>query len=472
MSAEFGFRTFLVELFRAYNDEGVAYCILRNYEALPERLDSSDIDIMVEHSKRHISSAIITRLAERHGLALYSHYVDERFDQYYLFGRPAGDFFFLRLDFFYRSELYGVRLIDGKKVLSSRRPFKTFFVAEEVYQLLDKWLYLYLLNAELPAKYLSDFRLIVSGNIETVVKHSAEIFGGGKADTIIATIREHGFEALPKVGRYGRLRILLRNALRAPRFHLWHLPLFLYYRLKCLLFPCGEFISFSGPDGSGKTTVLKLAKEQLAVAFRMGEKSMFHFRPSVFPRIAELARTANLVSSVDDNYSVPHRAKPSGFFGSFMRLAYYAFDYFLGYFKVIRPILVRRELVISDRYFYDLIADPGRSRISLPFGILTAIFRFMPKPHTTFFILASPEKIRERKQELSADTIEALNRRYIELARKDRNLVVIENNGTPEKAAADIVDAVITRRAQRLGLMEPEVEPPVNDVSSNRKSVS
>jgi thymidylate kinase len=368
--------------------------------------------------------------------------------------------------------LYGVMLIDGKTVLASRKPFKTFFVAGDAYQLLDKWLYLYLLNAELPAKYLPGFRLIVSGNIKNLAKHFAEIFGSRKGKTIIATISEHGFEALPKIGRYERLRILFRTVLRDPLFHLWHVPLFLYYRLKCHLFPCGEFVALSGPDGSGKTTVLELVREKLSTAFGLQEKSIFHFRPSVLPRIAELARTVNLISSVDHNYSEPHRAKPSGIFGSSFRVAYYALDYFAGYFKVIRPILFRRELVISDRYFYDLIADPGRSRISLPFGLLNAIFRFMPKPHTAFFILASPERIRERKQELAADTIEALNRRYIELAKRHRNLVIIDNNGGPEKAAADIVDAVITRRAQRLGLMKPEAGPPVTDVSNNKKSVS
>ena len=44
---------------------------------------------------------------------------------------------------------------------------------------------------------------------------------------------------------------------------------------------------------------------------------------------------------------------------------YYSIDYVFGYILKIRPILNRRNIVIFDRYYTDVIADSRRSRIFL-----------------------------------------------------------------------------------------------------------
>ncbi len=472
MSDDYELKDLLGDLFHKYEELNVEYCLLRNYESLPEKVESSDIDILLSRRNRGLNRKIVAELASKYGLVIYNHHKDERFDGYFFYRRVSQDnLFLLKLDFFCDSEVYGIILIDGNRILKNRVNYKTFYTANDEDRFFHKWLFGYVLNAPLPNKYNADFKKIINANFSDVKSSLISVLGHKRGERLTQELKDmDNLNRLPRVSKFELLRILFRNALKAPFLQCRHFCLFLFYRIKERLLPYGEFISVSGPDGSGKTTVLELAKEQLTTAFRMSQKNMFHFRPTVLPRIAEVAKTANLVSAVDCNYSEPHRAKPSGIAGSILRLGYYAFDYLFGYFKAIRPILVRRELVISDRYFYDLIADPGRSRISLPFGLLNAIFRLMPKPHTAFFILASPEKIGERKQELTPDEVEVLNRRYLKLARNHRNFVIIENNGAPEKAAAEIVDAVITRRAQRLGLMKHGAWQSVSDGSRSEKT--
>ena len=47
---------FLKNLFNKFHERKIKYCILRNYEGLPEKMTSSDVDILVD--KRNLVKAI------------------------------------------------------------------------------------------------------------------------------------------------------------------------------------------------------------------------------------------------------------------------------------------------------------------------------------------------------------------------------------------------------------------------------
>jgi thymidylate kinase len=173
-----------------------------------------------------------------------------------------------------------------------------------------------------------------------------------------------------------------------------------------------------------------------------------HFRPTMLPRIAEVAKKARAVEKVDDNYDQPHRAKPSGIAGSAARLVYYWLDYMGGYMRSVRPVLKRREVMLFDRYYYDMIADSFRSRIALPAPLLRLMGRLLPLPQHAFFIHVYPDEIFRRKQELTMERIVELNARYGALAKRGW-LISIDNNGAPEIAAAAIVDTIVSARDAR-----------------------
>jgi len=451
MKDESSIKIFLTELFGLYNKNNINYCILRNYETLPDYMRSSDLDILISRKDRKTNKKIIFDVCNKHNLVIYYYYNDERFEQFYLYQRLND--LFLKMDFFFESELYGVKLIEGKEILKTKKPYKNFYIADDSYRFLDKWLYVYLLNARLPEKYHQEFRQIVLREKETISRVLNGILGKEERKNILNTISKNGFNGLPRVNRMKRLVTLIQCAAKDPLFHLWHIPSFFYYRLKYFLFPQGEFISLSGPDGSGKTTILELALKDLNRAFRMSKNNLFHFRPSLFPRIAEIGTKTRVIASIDENYQNPHRAKTSNFLGSLFRLIYYSADYMLGYFIKVRPKLVRRELVIFDRYFYDMIADPERSRISLPFWLLKLFSYFIPSPKSPFFIHTETEKIIERKGELTKEKANMLNKRYIKLTRCNKFMIVVNNDEVPEKAAREIVETIIKRRTERIKII-------------------
>jgi thymidylate kinase len=444
-------RDFLTDLFNQYEEHGVGYCLLRNCENLPEQLESDDIDIRISRSKRQTNRKIINSLVRKHGLHVYDFLSNERVDQFGFAKRISPpELFVLRLDY-YDLELYGVRLLSGSEMLKTRNAYRNFYIASDTFKFLDKFLFNYLLDRPLPDRYHAEFRKIVIDQKESLMVEVSKVFGKTAGESIISHICDNGFTDLPLMRKKTLILILFRLALKNPLHHLWHIPLFWWHWFRHVIVPKGEFMSISGPDGCGKTTVLELAKEHLRELLGFRPTNYGHFRPSVLPRIARLAERAGALETVDEDYSSPHRAKPSGPIGSLARFSYYLLDYLWGYFVKIRPALVRREVVIYDRYLFDMVADPGRSRIALPGWLRKAVLSIVPLPHTAIFVHVPAQVAQERKAELTFEEIEQLNGNYLQLVRTGR-MQLLENNDTAEIAAAKLVDLMIERRRRRLGL--------------------
>ena len=90
--------------------------------------------------------------------------------------------------------------------------------------------------------------------------------------------------------------------------------------------------------------------------------------------------------------------------------------------------LVRATGIIIDRYFYDILVDPGRYRIKLPKIIIKLFSKIVPKPELTFIITADHKQIYERKKEIQLDQINKIQNKYIELNKFIKNSYLIDNS--------------------------------------------
>jgi len=76
-------------------------------------------------------------------------------------------------------------------------------------------------------------------------------------------------------------------------------------------------------------------------------------------------------------------------------------DYWLGYVLLIRPLLARTSVIVFDRYFHDVLADPLRYRYGGPMWIPEFLSRFVCPPNLLFIVLdANEETILSRKREV------------------------------------------------------------------------
>ncbi len=191
-----------------------------------------------------------------------------------------------------------------------------------------------------------------------------------------------------------------------------------------------RFICFLGPDGSGKTTIIERFVREASTSghFDGHSISVLHFRPEILPNIRTLL-SLGLSPEREQNFLRPHRAKPSGRLGSLLRLLYYFADYWLGYYLKIVPLLRKEKIVIFDRYYFDLLADPRRTRINLPINIRKKILQYLPSPDICFYIKV-PECIAlQRKNEIEVDTMREINSMYMKIAEYDPKFHVISNEG-------------------------------------------
>jgi len=180
--------------------------------------------------------------------------------------------------------------------------------------------------------------------------------------------------------------------------------------LRSLLFQKGLVISFSGVDGAGKSTLIADVAQRLKRNYRKKVVILRH-RPSLFPILSAFRYGKSEAEKRAAN-TLPHQGKNYGVLSSVLRFAYYYTDYLLGQIYVSVRYVSRGYIVLYDRYYFDFINDQRRSNISLSKKLVNKLYTLIYKPKHNFFFYASPEIIRERKKELSANEISQLTKNY------------------------------------------------------------
>lgn len=193
----------------------------------------------------------------------------------------------------------------------------------------------------------------------------------------------------------------------------------------------GMIITFSGVDGAGKSTIIENVKKELEKKYRKKVVVIRH-RPSLLPILSAWTKGKEKAEQ-DAANTLPRQGNNSSKLSSLVRFSYYYVDYLFGQFYVNFKYKYRGVIVLYDRYYYDFILDAKRSNIDLPVGLVKFGFNFVFTPDCNFFLYASPEIILNRKQELSAETILELTKKYGDLftefenKRKKQNYFLIDN---------------------------------------------
>ena len=436
----------LARLFSDLGHRGVRYAVLRNYESLPKSIGARDIDILVLPENLGAACEAVCAVATGMDLRFANYYSDERLTQFALVLRAdSGELLDFKIDFFTNSQIYGIEAFSATQMFEGIRYHNGIPVVHERFVFLDKWLFHVLLGQPLHPKYDQEFAEICLREAVSLGMLLVPLMGETLAHDLITGVASGLASEMRPLPISQRRQLLAKMLIRNGSRGVGQTVRFFWHRLRNFIEPKGVFLSLSGPDGSGKTTVIDDVITQLETAYGRESVVYQHFRPAALPRIADVAKAARAIEAVDADYSNPHRAKPSGFVGSLARLTYYYFDYLIGYYCAVRPTLLKRQIALFDRYYHDLICDPGRSRIQLPFCVLNLVVPLLPLPRYTFFIHVDGDEIYRRKQELSLERIKELNGRYLRLVRSGA-LRRVSNERAPEHAAAEIVDMIIKDR--------------------------
>jgi thymidylate kinase len=165
----------------------------------------------------------------------------------------------------------------------------------------------------------------------------------------------------------------------------------------------GFLITFSGIDGSGKTTQVKLLQDRLKQNGVETSKMWSRWRPLLSLPLLEVLRRSGQVDvhRADFLSIVEFQAPKNESIASLWCLATQFENLLKTSLKIIIPLTLGRT-VICDRYALDLLVDgmsdlqDSRTRIRLGFKLL----RLLPKPNRAFLIDIDAESAFVRKPDL------------------------------------------------------------------------
>ncbi len=428
--------SFVIKLFELLNK--YEYAVLRGYADLPRDFNSHDIDILIQKSDFIRLKKELHSLLKSLGFSLLMVNENERFNTLVIAKRVNEDLQFLYIDFFFNYSLYGINLLDASDVLKRRVFNEKVYHVSLVYEFLEKFLNTSLLDHTYPVKY--DYILR-----EVNEKHEREI------KAILTKIFNDSTIGIEECRTMSGKKLLIKafshnffnHTVKQIRMSIN----FIFFYIKGWVKPNGFSFSITGPDGSGKTTILTELENEFSSIYR--EIQLNHFRPTVIPRIAELFHKSGLKKEVDENYDQPHRGGKTSKSSSWVRLFYYIVDYIIGYYKIVNPTLFRRGVVIFDRYFTDIISDSKRSRIFLNYKTIFKLRKLVPKMDYNFIIFVNPELILQRKQELTRKQIDEIYERLNYIYENDKNYFRVNNDLDPKIAIHNILDYILEQQDKK-----------------------
>lgn len=417
----------LVPAIFKYLNKNTNYAVLRNSEGLPYKNRSRDIDILIPRQQYEFAKKDLVKIIVELDFRVISFFESERICTFVCGKVQEKIAELVQFDFFFHTSAYGVILLNTDRVLESRIFNGNIYHVTKEFEFLDKYLYLKYIGQPYPKKYAEIEKLMLENSILITILEKEY---GIRNYTDLKNLSTQKFRKL----------VNSRNRKSFYKKHIKNQLSFRYYYLKNIIYPKGYSIGFTGPDGVGKTTVIESLSSFLNTVY--SEKNLYHFRPLIIGNLGEVAHSAGLKKDVDRNYTQPHRGGRTSIISSLLRLVYYSFDYILGYYKIIRGKIEKRQIVIFDRYYTDIICDSPRSRIYLNYKFLYWFGKlFIPSLNYNILLTASSETILARKKELDEEGIRLINEKIDYLAGK-KGYRKILNEHTPEVAVAEILNYI------------------------------
>ena len=431
------------------NESGIPWLILRNYKGLPQRNRAKDIDIAVRKEDFSSVSRIITEAMVRHNF----HSVSCKKFQYawcFTFYELQDDSpCIMKVDIMEPFLWRGASIITFDELYAHKVPYGKFYVPTPVYDAFMLWLKPLMTGGMIKVDYKSDI-------LTAAKKYPVEIYSlmqrklGQKLTLQIRRLFERSdVEGSLQFQSDIRLRSWLICCYRYPLTTMRSLLEHLYIEVKHRCFSGKRMIVLIGADGTGKSTIIEHLKNRAGnlLKWDTARIKILHFRPGILPNLSKLVFWRKGRLAADDSAN-PHCAKPSNAFVSFIRLLYYTFDYVFGYYVRLRWLFGRHYIILFDRYYYDFIVDPARSRIKLPKIVPMFVMRLIPRPTLTVLIDNDVETILDRKQELPASEIVRQLGEYRTLIKSLPNAISVDGRNS----VVDTVDEIVIEYIRNIAM--------------------
>jgi hypothetical protein len=442
---------FLVDLFKAFNESAINYCVLRNYAGLPYDLMGSDLDILLKEESLGYATTLILNLAVIHkGRAVWRNWNDclrmilcwGTCSKCGKWGVHIDAFTALRwkgLDYYSRDDVLS-RAIDYRGVqVTNLYDMRMISFLKEV------------LHTKSNRKGYSS--LAIAAYKQSSDKERAELAAtfGKKAKYLVKFLKDMELHNISNLARKVRGSLLVHQFMKSPLKVIRNKFIRNLIHVQRILKRPGIFVVVMGLDGSGKSTLIRLARHDIECLIQ--KKTEYrHFHPNLLPSLSKLAGRRNMQIGPVRN---PHSKVPSGIVGSLARVAYYTLDFVIGYWVLIYPLLVKSPTIFFfDRYFYDYLIDPIRYRINVPRWLIGIFEKVIPQADLIIMLKPDLQTFYIRKPELPLNELNCQSGRMYEFAKKYKNAVWIDSSGKIEAAKCEMIKEILRKYGTESGWHE------------------
>lgn len=431
---------------------GIKNFILRNYEGLPEINESKDIDLIIEPGKYDIASRLLLDIFKQYNIEYYYVVKYERVRCW--FGMNAKDDFAIHIDLIEGYINKGFEIFDFKLMYDNTVTHKQYKVLNEPYDIAMLLLYKVIGAKQLKQRYRDKITDGYSHCKSEIKKILSNILGKELSNSICEKLDSSDYEWIVShardISRKSKAIAFKKHPLKTcanmVAFFIEKL-----YRIGLCPKKYRKLIALEAPDGTGKSTFIDALTVTLAETFVCDIEKMhvYHFRPSILPNLGAVGEKAGVMKQ-DKDFENPHRNKPANPISSLMRMGYYWLDYVIGGAICVRKDVQFDKITIFDRYIYDFIIDPLRSRINLPSFSRIIFAKLVQQPQIVFVLNAPAEVIYSRKQELALDEIERQLVEFEKLKSFGKNFVTINANQTPDEMVRDAKTIILEKFCKKI----------------------
>ena len=384
----------VLKILRDFDEAGICYVYLRNYENLPEEI-GNDVDLLVTKHMRGVAAKLVENALPNTGWELIR---QVEFGPISLFLATKDGTRFMHLDLFDRVEWHWLEYAVSSAVIERRQwngmVWHPYPADEVVLNILTRLVYAGMVRK----KHQIQAQLFLEQQdpnslISAFVMHLGTRPGRKLAELVLDQNWEEVMRWTPQIRRCLYRRALLCSPSSA-LLGLWR---YLRRAISRLMFPPGPFLVFEGADGVGKSTVMEGILPLMKEITGKSDTLMFHWKAA-----RKSLRIGGEAAGAAQN---PHGKSVRSSSLSFLFLAYHWLGFWIGYLRHVLPARAKNRTVIGDRYAYEFFLDPARLRLSLPRWLLRVASSTVPQPDLVLCLVADPTAVIARKQELNEKEI-------------------------------------------------------------------
>ena len=431
---------FLTSFFQSLDASAIPFCVLRNYDTLPE-YTANDVDILVYKNDFVKAVHLLYRIAGRIGLILHLqiehaclvlmfHSQENSHDQYHI-------------DLYSDITWKGFSIADPDSILKSRRCHMGFYIPDPAWEQAVNLLVSLIYHGRVKEPYKrmihkTAVHQIHGATLLTILNQS---FGPHEGRLLWEYAKNSAWK--PMENRYRKVQnaLIIGNLVKDPSGLIRRQAAMVRRLIKRVFHPAGISIAIIGPDGAGKSSVIKGLGRALSTTFK-DKQAVVHWRP-------ELKRPPPGAKQTPETN--PHGKPVRNKALSLIFFTYHTLMFILGHTVKLAPLRFRGWAIFLDRYYYDFFVDLKRFRLNLSRQWVGLGFFFIPKPEIVLLLDAPPGVIRQRKNEVSKDETDRQCLAYQRLSHRLPNSYILNADQPVDHVvddALEIIMGVLSQKAE------------------------